>query len=191
MPVHHFFDADQLISNGLVNYWGYDSIGYFAPDARYSSTDSSGDQVREFKAMVRALHAAGLEVMLDVVYNHTGEGNHLGPTLSFRGLDNLSYYRLQADRRFYEDATGCGNTLNTDHPRVLQLVMDSLRYWVGEMHVDGFRFDLCTALARENGDYSQGAAFLDAMRQDPALARVKLIAEPWDVGPNGYQLGNF
>ena len=169
------------------NYWGYNTIGFFAPDPRFLPAGS----IAEFKTAVKRLHEAGIEVILDVVYNHTGEGNQLGPTLSFRGIDNLSYYRLQDDRRFYQDVTGTGNTLNTDHPRVLQMVMDSLRYWVDEMHVDGFRFDLCTTLARENGDYSQGAAFFDAIRQDPAMAQVKLIAEPWDVGPYGYQLGNF
>src|SRR6202030_2370441 len=191
MPVHHLFDSAQLVERNLVNYWGYDSIGYFAPEGRYSSSGTNGEQVREFKAMVRALHAAGLEVILDVVYNHTGEGNHLGPTLSFRGIDNASYYRLQADRRFYYDVTGTGNTMNLDHPRVLQLVMDSLRYWALEMHVDGFRFDLCPSLARENGDYSQGSAFFDSIMQDPAMAGLKLIAEPWDLGPYGYQLGNL
>ena len=192
MPVHHFFDADQLISNGLVNYWGYDSIGYFAPEARYSSTDSSGDQVREFKAMVRALHAAGLEVVLDVVYNHTGEGNHLGPTLSFRGLDNRAYYRLlEGDPRYYFDVTGTGNSLNVRNPHTLQLIMDSLRYWVTEMHVDGFRFDLAAALARQFYDVDRLSAFFDIIHQDPVLARVKLVAEPWDVGPGGYQVGNF
>ncbi len=147
--------------------------------------------IAEFKTAVKRLHEAGIEVILDVVYNHTGEGNHLGPTLSFRGIDNLSYYRLQDNRRYYRDYTGTGNTLNTDHPRVLQMVMDSLRYWVRDMHVDGFRFDLCTTLARENGDYSQGAAFFDAIRQDPEMSQIKLIAEPWDIGPNGYQVGNF
>ena len=169
------------------NYWGYNTIGFFAPDPRFLPAGS----IAEFKTAVKRLHEAGIEVILDVVYNHTGEGNQLGPTLSFRGIDNLSYYRLQADRRLYQDVTGTGNTLNVDHPRVLQMVLDSLRYWVEEMHVDGFRFDLCTTLGRENGDYSQGAAFFDAMRQDPVMAQIKLIAEPWDVGPVGYQLGNF
>src|SRR5881398_1597306 len=188
MPVHHFVSEPALLRRGLSNYWGYNTLGFSAPHAAYSSAGSRGEQVREFKAMVRTLHAAGIEVILDVVYNHTGEGNHLGPTLSFRGIDNLSYYRLQDDRRFYQDFTGTGNTLNLDHPRVLQMVMDSLRYWALEMHVDGFRFDLTTTLARENGEYGQGAAFFDAISQDPAKARVKLIAEPWDLGPYGYQL---
>src|SRR5947208_4358825 len=191
LPVHAHVDDKILIDRGLTNYWGYNTIGFFAPHAQYSSGGQMGEQVSEFKSMVRNLHAAGIEVILDVVYNHTGEGNHLGPTLSFRGIDNASYYRLQADRRFYYDVTGTGNTMNLDHPRVLQLVMDSLRYWALEMHVDGFRFDLCPTLARENGDYSQGAAFFDAIRQDPVLAGLKLIAEPWDLGPYGYQLGNF
>src|SRR6266513_2752410 len=191
LPVHAHSDDKFLADHGLTNYWGYNTIGFFAPHEEYSGSGQLGQQVAEFKAMVRSLHAAGIEVILDVVYNHTGEGNHLGPTLCFRGIDNLSYYRLDNDRRRYVDTTGCGNTLNTDHPRVLQLVLDSLRYWALEMHVDGFRFDLAPALARENGEYSQGAAFFDAVRQDPALARSKLIAEPWDVGPDGYQLGNF
>ncbi len=172
---------------GLVNYWGYNTIAFFAPDPRFLP----GGAIGEFKSVVKRLHEADIEVILDVVYNHTGEGNRLGPTLSFRGIDNLSYYRLEEDRRRYVDLTGCGNTLNLDHPRVLQLVMDSLRYWALDMHVDGFRFDLAPTLARENGDYSQRAAFFDAIRQDPAMAHVKLIAEPWDVGPDGYQLGNF
>ena len=187
LPIHAAVSERHLASRGLSNYWGYNTIGFFAPDPRFLP----GGAIAEFKTAVKRLHEAGIEVILDVVYNHTGEGNHLGPTLSFRGIDNLSYYRLQDDRRFYLDFTGTGNTLNFDHPRVLQMVMDSLRYWAIEMHVDGFRFDLCTTLARENGDYSQGAAFLDAMRQDPAMARVKLISEPWDLGPYGYQLGNF
>ncbi len=147
--------------------------------------------IADFKTMVKRLHDAGIEVILDVVYNHSGEGNHLGPTLAFRGIDNVSYYRLADDPRFYRDFTGTGNTLNLDHPRVLALVMDSLRYWVTEMHVDGFRFDLCASLARENGEFGQGSAFFDAMRQDPVMAGVKLISEPWDLGPFGYQLGNF
>jgi len=187
LPIHAAATEQHLADAGLTNYWGYNTIGFFAPDPRFLPAGS----IAEFKSAVERLHEAGIEVILDVVYNHTGEGNHLGPTLSFRGIDNLSYYRLENDRRYYQDATGTGNTLNTDHPRVLQLVMDSLRYWALEMHVDGFRFDLCPALARENGDYSQRAAFFDAIRQDPAMARVKLIAEPWDLGPNGYQLGNF
>jgi len=187
LPIHATVDDRHLIERGLTNYWGYNSIAYFAPDPRLLATNS----IAGFKTMVKRLHDAGIEVILDVVYNHSGEGNHLGPTLSFRGIDNASYYRLDADRRFYQDVTGTGNTLNLDHPRVLQIVMESLRYWVQEMHVDGFRFDLCTALARENGDYGQGSAFLDAIGQDPVMAGVKLIAEPWDLGPYGYQLGNF
>ena len=187
LPVHAAVDDRHLLDRGLANYWGYNSIAYFAPDPRLLATNS----IAGFKTMVKRLHDAGIEVILDVVYNHSGEGNQLGPTLSFRGIDNASYYRLDADRRFYQDFTGTGNTLNLDHPRVLQLVMESLRYWVQEMHVDGFRFDLCTALGRENGDYGQGSAFFDAIRQDPVMAEVKLIAEPWDLGPYGYQLGNF
>ena len=187
LPVHAAIDDRNLVERGLANYWGYNTIGFFAPDPRLLSTGSIAD----FKTMVKRLHEAGIEIILDVVYNHSGEGNHLGPTLSFRGIDNASYYRLDADPRFYRDVTGTGNTLNLDHPRVLALVMDSLRYWATEMHVDGFRFDLCTALGRENGDYSQGSAFFDAVRQDPVMAGLKLIAEPWDLGPYGYQLGNF
>jgi isoamylase len=187
LPVHAAVSDRHLVSRGLSNYWGYNTIAFFAPDPRFLP----GGAIAEFKTAVKRLHEAGIEVILDVVYNHTGEGNHLGPTLSLRGIDNLSYYRLQDDRRFYQDFTGTGNTLNLDHPRVLQMVMDSLRYWALEMHVDGFRFDLTTALARENGEYSQGAAFFDAIGQDPAMARVKLIAEPWDLGPYGYQLGNM
>ena len=187
LPIHTAVSDRHLAGRGLSNYWGYNTIAFFAPDPRFLP----GGAIAEFKTAIKRLHEAGIEVILDVVYNHTGEGNHLGPTLSFRGIDNLSYYRLQDDRRHYLDFTGTGNTLNLDHPRVLQMVTDSLRYWALEMHVDGFRFDLCTALAREHGDYSQQAAFLDAMRQDPAMARVKLISEPWDLGPNGYQLGNM
>jgi isoamylase len=187
LPVHAALDERHLVDRGLANYWGYNTIGFFAPDPRLLATES----IAGFKTMVRRLHDAGIEVFLDVVYNHTGEGNHLGPTLSLRGIDNASYYRLDANRRFYQDFTGTGNTLNLDHPRVLQLVMDSLRYWATEMHVDGFRFDLCTTLARENGDYSQGSAFFDAVCQDPVMTGIKLIAEPWDLGPYGYQLGNF
>jgi isoamylase len=187
LPIHASIDDRHLIERGLVNYWGYNSIAFFAPDPRLLATNS----IAGFKTMVKRLHDAGIEVILDVVYNHSGEGNHLGPTLSFRGIDNASYYRLSSDRRLYQDATGTGNTLNLDHPRVLQLVMESLRYWALDMHVDGFRFDLCPALARENGDYEQGSAFFDAVRQDPVMAGLKIIAEPWDVGPNGYQLGNF
>jgi isoamylase len=187
LPIQAAVTDRRLADLGLSNYWGYQTIGFFAPDPRFLPAGS----VDEFKTAVKRLHEAGIEIILDVVYNHTAEGNQLGPTLSFRGIDNLSYYRLDHDRRHYVDVTGCGNTLNTDHPRVLQLVMDSLRYWALEMHVDGFRFDLAPALAREKGDYTQGGAFFDAVGQDPAMARLKLIAEPWDVGPQGYQLGNF
>jgi glycogen operon protein len=192
MPVHHWIDGGHLVEKGLVNYWGYDSVGYFAPEARYSSSGDCGDQVSEFKAMVRALHAAGLEVILDVVYNHTGEGNHLGPTLNFRGIDNPAYYRLNDDdRRTYFDVTGTGNSLNARDPHALQLIMDSLRYWVTEMHVDGFRFDLASALARQFYEVDRLSAFFDIIHQDPVLSQVKLVAEPWDVGEGGYQVGNF
>ncbi|MDB6150580.1 MAG: isoamylase [Chthoniobacter sp.] len=192
LPVHHFVNDDYLIKKGLSNYWGYNSIGYFAPHAPYAAAGMQGQQVAEFKQMVKNLHAAGLEVILDVVYNHTAEGNHLGPTLCFRGIDNLAYYRtVEDDRRFYMDFTGCGNSLNMVHPRVLQLLMDSLRYWVNEMHVDGFRFDLASTLARELHAVSRLSAFFDVIHQDPVLNRVKLIAEPWDVGTGGYQVGNF
>jgi len=187
LPIHAFVTGRHLSQHGLANYWGYDSIAFFAPEPRYLATGS----LAEFKTMVTLLHDAGIEVILDVVYNHTGEGNQLGPTLCFRGIDNASYYRLAADPRGYVDFTGTGNTLNLSHPRVLQMVMDSLRYWVVDMHVDGFRFDLCTAPAREAHGFDPGSGFLDAVRQDPVLSRVKLIAEPWDVGPDGYQLGNF
>jgi isoamylase len=187
LPIHAAVDDRHLVDRGLANYWGYNTIGFFAPDPRLLASESIAD----FKTTVKRLHDAGIEVILDVVYNHSGEGNHLGPTLSLRGIDNASYYRLDPDRRFYQDFTGTGNTLNLDHPRVLELVMDSLRYWATEMHVDGFRFDLCATLARENGDYAQSSAFFAAIRQDPVMAGVKLIAEPWDVGPYGYQLGNF
>jgi isoamylase len=192
MPVHHFVDPQHLVEQGLSNYWGYDSIGYFAPEARYASSGDGGGQVTEFKAMVKALHAAGLEVILDVVYNHTAEGSELGPTLCFRGVDNRSYYRLVEDKpRFYYDVTGCGNSLNAGSPSTLQLIMDSLRYWVSDMHVDGFRFDLASALARQFYDVDKLSAFFDIIHQDPTLAHVKLIAEPWDVGQGGYQVGNF
>jgi len=192
MPVHQFIDSGFLVQRGLVNYWGYDSVGYFAPEARYSASGAHGQQVREFKAMVRALHAAGLEVILDVVYNHTGEGNHLGPTVSFRGLDNRAYYRLMDENpRFYFDVTGTGNSLNVRNPHTLQVIMDSLRYWVTEMHVDGFRFDLAAALARQFYEVDRLSAFFDIIHQDPVLSRVKLVAEPWDVGAGGYQVGNF
>jgi len=188
MPVHAFPDDRHLLEKGLRNYWGYNSIGFFAPDMRYSATNS----ITEFKSMVKTLHANGIEVILDVVYNHTAEGNHRGPTLSFRGIDNASYYRLEpGQRRYYRDYTGCGNTLNMTHPRVLQLIMDSLRYWVLEMHVDGFRFDLASTLARELHDVDRLGAFLDIIHQDPVLSQVKLIAEPWDLGEGGYQVGNF
>jgi glycogen operon protein len=189
LPVHHIIDESFLADRGLTNYWGYSSIGYLAPHSLYAAT---GDQVREFKGMVKALHRAGIEVILDVVYNHTAEGNHLGPMLSFRGVDNPSYYRLVPDTpRFYMDYTGTGNTLNPVHPSVLRLIMDSLRYFVTECHVDGFRFDLASALAREFYDVDRLSAFFDVIHQDPVLSQVKLIAEPWDVGPGGYQVGNF
>jgi isoamylase len=191
MPVHHFVRDRHLAERGLTNYWGYNTIGFFAPDARYASGGVGGDQVREFKQMVRALHQAGIEVILDVVYNHTAEGNHLGPTLCFRGIDNAAYYRLAEDRRHYMDYTGCGNTLDMTHPRCVQLLMDSLRYWVTEMHVDGFRFDLASALARELHAVDRLSAFFDVINQDPLISQVKLIAEPWDLGEGGYQVGNF
>ncbi len=192
MPIHHRVDNQNLVNAGLANYWGYNTLSYFAPDIRYSHFKGAVDAVREFKMMVRALHAANIEVILDVVYNHTAEGNHLGPTLSFRGIDNTCYYRTMAkDPRFYMDYTGCGNTLNMMHPRVLQLIMDSLRYWIEEMHVDGFRFDLASALARELYDVDKLSAFFDVIQQDPVVSQVKLIAEPWDIGEGGYQVGNF
>ena len=188
LPVHTFFSESALLQRGLTNYWGYNTIGFFAPDPRYSASNATG----EFKAMVAHLHDAGIEVILDVVYNHTAEGDHTGPTLSFRGIDNASYYRLVPDRkRFYINDTGTGNTLNLSHPRVLQMVTDSLRYWVQEMHVDGFRFDLATILGREPYGFDEGGGFLDSCRQDPVLSSVKLIAEPWDIGPGGYQVGQF
>ena len=193
LPVHHFNACPgHLVSVGLRNYWGYDSLGYFAPYSGYSVAGSHGEQVREFKEMVKALHKAGIEVLLDVVYNHTGEGNHLGPTLAFRGIDNAAYYRLVEDLpRYYMDFTGCGNSLNVCHPQVLKLIMDSLRYWVQEMHVDGFRFDLASALARELYEVNSLAAFFNIIHQDPVLSATKLIAEPWDLGEGGYQVGNF
>jgi isoamylase len=191
MPVHHFVADRNLVEKGLTNYWGYNSIGFFAPDARYSSSGVSGEQVIEFKNMVKELHKAGIEVILDVVYNHTAEGNHLGPTLSFKGIDNVSYYRLMDDKRFYRDFTGTGNTLRANFPNVLQLMMDSLRYWILEMHVDGFRFDLASSLARELHDVHKLSSFFDVIHQDPVISQVKLIAEPWDVGEGGYQVGNF
>jgi len=191
LPVHQFVVDRHLAERGLTNYWGYNSIGYFAPDVRYA-TKGLGNQVYEFKSMVKALHNAGLEVILDVVYNHTGEGNHLGPTLAFRGIDNKAYYRLDPENpRLYTDFTGTGNSLNMQHPRTIQLIMDSLRYWVNDMHVDGFRFDLAPVLARELYDVDRLSAFFDIIHQDPTLSTVKLIAEPWDVGPGGYQVGNF
>jgi len=192
MPVHHHVDDWHLVKRGLSNYWGYNTLSYFAPDVRYAVSRSPLEAVREFKMMVRALHAAGLEVILDVVYNHTAEGNHTGPTISLRGIDNSTYYRLAPHApRYYEDFTGCGNTLNMRSPRVLQLIMDSLRYWVTEMHVDGFRFDLASALARELHAVDKLGAFFDIIHQDPILSQVKLIAEPWDLGEGGYQVGNF
>jgi glycogen operon protein len=188
MPVHAFADDRFLVEQGLRNYWGYNSLAYFSPEARYSSTGN----VSEFKTMVKAFHSAGIEVILDVVYNHTAEGSHMGPTLSFRGIDNASYYRLNPEnKRLYVDYTGCGNTLNMQNPRVLQLIMDSLRYWITEMHVDGFRFDLASALARELHEVDRLGAFFDIIRQDPVISQVKLIAEPWDLGEGGYQVGNF
>jgi isoamylase len=192
MPVHYRVDDRHLVSHGLSNYWGYNTLSFFAPESRYSSASRPDQVINEFKNMVKRLHEAGIEVILDVVYNHTGEGNERGPTLSLRGIDNASYYRLMPNnRRYYQDFTGCGNTLNMQTPRVLQLIMDSLRYWVQEMHVDGFRFDLASALARELHDVDKLSAFFDIMLQDPVLSQVKLIAEPWDLGSGGYQVGNF
>ncbi|MDP8962061.1 MAG: glycogen debranching protein GlgX [Actinomycetota bacterium] len=192
LPVHQFIHSNRLLEKGLRNYWGYDSIGYFAPHNEYASSAGLGRQVQEFKQMVKILHEEGMEVILDVVYNHTAEGNHLGPTLSFRGIDNAAYYRLmEHDKRHYMDYTGTGNSMNMRHPHVLQLVMDSLRYWVLEMHVDGFRFDLAATLARELHDVDRLSAFFDIIQQDPVISQVKLIAEPWDVGEGGYQVGSF
>jgi glycogen operon protein len=192
LPIHHIADESFLAERELTNYWGYSSIGYLAPHAGYAATGSTGEQIREFKGMVKALHREGIEVILDVVYNHTAEGNHLGPMLAFKGVDNKSYYRLVPDdERFYMDFTGTGNSLNVVHPSTLRLIMDSLRYWVIECHVDGFRFDLASALARELYDVDRLSAFFDTIHQDPVLSQVKLIAEPWDVGPGGYQVGNF
>src|SRR5690349_18608678 len=192
MPVHQFVQDDTLQQKGLRNYWGYNTIGFFAPHNEYASDQTPGQQVQEFKAMVRTLHEAGIEVILDVVYNHTAEGNHLGPTLSFKGIDNQTYYRLvEDDEQYYMDYTGTGNTLNVRTPQALQLIMDSLRYWVTEMHVDGFRFDLASTLARELHAVDRLAAFFDLVHQDPVVSQVKLIAEPWDVGEGGYQVGNF
>ena len=192
MPVHHHAYDRHLIQRHLSNYWGYNTSAFLAPDIRYAMSKSSSGSVREFKTMVRNLHAAGIEVILDVVYNHTAEGDHLGPTLSLRGVDNVAYYRLDPKNpRFYQDYTGCGNTLNMRHPRVLQLIMDSLRYWILEMHVDGFRFDLASALARELHAVDRLGAFFDIIHQDPVISQAKLIAEPWDLGEGGYQVGNF
>ncbi len=192
MPVHQFVNDSTLQEKGLSNYWGYNTIAFFAPQNTYSAFGDRGQQVQEFKGMVRALHAAGIEVILDVVYNHTAEGNHLGPTLSMKGIDNLAYYRLEDDdKRYYTDYTGTGNSLNVGNPHTLQLIMDSLRYWVLEMHVDGFRFDLAATLAREFYEVDRLATFFELVQQDPVVSQVKLIAEPWDIGPGGYQVGNF
>lgn len=191
MPVHQFVNDHRLVDAGLANYWGYNTIGFFAPHNAYASWGDRGQQVLEFKSAVRALHAAGIEVILDVVYNHTAEGNHLGPTLSFRGLDNASYYRLAGDQRYYTDTTGTGNSLLMRSPHVLQMIMDSLRYWVTDMHVDGFRFDLAATLARQFHEVDRLSSFFDLVQQDPVVSQVKLIAEPWDVGEGGYQVGNF
>ncbi|SFG01966.1 glycogen debranching protein GlgX [Pontibacter chinhatensis] len=191
MPVHHFINDRHLVEKGLSNYWGYNTIGYFAPDVRYSSSSTHGEQVVEFKQMVKELHKAGIEVILDVVYNHTAEGNQMGPTLSFRGIDNAAYYRLTEDKRYYMDYTGTGNTLNANLPNVLRLIMDSLRYWILEMRVDGFRFDLAATLARELHEVDRLSAFFDIIHQDPVISQVKLIAEPWDIGEGGYQVGEF
>lgn len=191
MPIHQFINDEVLVKQGLSNYWGYNTIGFFSPDTKYSSKGTLGEQVTEFKDMVKALHRAGIEVILDVVYNHTAEGNHLGPTLSFKGIDNAEYYRLTQDKRFYMDYTGTGNTLNAHFPSVLRLMMDSLRYWVMEMHVDGFRFDLASTLARGLDEVNMLGAFFSIINQDPVISQVKLIAEPWDIGHGGYQVGNF
>jgi isoamylase len=192
LPIHEHSDEGFLLDRGVTNYWGYNTLGFFAPESSYSSRGVVGEQVTEFKSMVRALHGAGIEVILDVVYNHTAEGNHLGPTLSFKGIDNAAYYRLvNGNPRYYMDYTGCGNTPNTQNPRVLQLIMDSLRYWVSEMHVDGFRFDLASTLGREDHLFSRNSAFFDILLQDPVLSQVKLISEPWDVGEGGYMVGGF
>jgi isoamylase len=190
MPVHQFLNTSYLSSKGLSNYWGYNTISYFAPESRYS-VNAGQDTITEFRQMVKALHKAGIELILDVVYNHTGEGNQMGPTISFRGVDNASYYRLAEDKRYYVDYTGTGNTLNANHPSVLRLIMDSLRYWILEMHVDGFRFDLAATLARELHEVDRLSSFFDIIHQDPVISQVKLIAEPWDIGEGGYQVGNF
>jgi len=192
MPVHQFVSEQQLVQRGLSNYWGYNTIAFLAPHNDYAAASQPGGQIAEFKSMVKALHEAGIEVILDVVYNHTAEGNHLGPTLSFRGIDNAAYYRLsEDDKRYYQDYTGCGNSLNVRSPHALQLIMDSLRYWILEAHVDGFRFDLAAALARELHDVDRLSTFFELVQQDPVVSQVKLIAEPWDVGEGGYQVGNF
>ncbi len=191
LPIHHFLTDRHLVERKLTNYWGYNTLSFFAPFSGYDATSNTLSPVHEFKMMVRSLHLAGIEVILDVVYNHTAEGNQFGPTLSWRGIDNSSYYRVAPEKRYYMDFTGCGNTLNMQHPKVLQLAMDSLRYYVTEMHVDGFRFDLASTLARELYEVNKLGAFFDIIHQDPVLSRVKLIAEPWDVGPGGYQVGNF
>jgi glycogen operon protein len=192
MPIHQFVHDQRLVERGLRNYWGYNTIGFFAPHNEYASTGQRGEQVNEFKSMVRTLHQAGIEVILDVVYNHTAEGNHLGPTLCFKGIDNRAYYRVVTDEpEFYYDTTGTGNSLNASHPHSLQLIMDSLRYWITEMHVDGFRFDLAATLAREFHEVDRLSTFFDIIQQDPVVSRVKLIAEPWDIGEGGYQVGNF
>jgi glycogen operon protein len=190
MPIHYHIDDRFLVESGRTNYWGYNTLGFFAPDPRYAAAGPNW-AVQEFKSMVRTLHSAGIEVILDVVHNHTAEGDHLGPTLSMRGIDNAAYYRLAGDGAHYVDFTGCGNSLNVSHPCVLKLIMDSLRYWVSEMHVDGFRFDLCSALARQLFEVDRLGAFFDIIHQDPVISQVKLIAEPWDLGPGGYQVGNF
>ena len=192
MPVHHFVNDKILVEKDLCNYWGYNTLNYFSPAPKYSSASTTGSQVAEFKSMVKALHRAGIEVILDVVYNHTAEGNHLGPMLSFRGIDNPTYYKLVPNQpRYYMDYTGTGNSLNVRHPQVLKLIMDSLRYWVTEMHVDGFRFDLAATLARELHDVDRLAAFFDIIHQDPIISQVKLIAEPWDVGRRICRSGTF
>ena len=192
LPVHDFLDDKRLVDKGLRNYWGYNTTNYFSPSSVYSSSGDMGGQVNEFKQMVKILHKNGIEVILDVVYNHTSEGNQLGPTLSFRGIDNTAYYRLtEKDKRYYMDYTGTGNSPNMRHPQVIKLIMDSLRYWVLEMHIDGFRFDLASTLARELHDVDRLSSFFDVIHQDPVISHVKLIAEPWDVGEGGYQVGNF
>ncbi len=192
LPIHQHVNDKYLVDQGLTNYWGYNTIGFFAPDCRYSSSGTRGEQVREFKEMVYALHKAGIEVILDVVFNHTAEGNHLGPTLSFRGIDNASYYHLSPENpRYYMDFSGCGNMLKMSNPHVTQMIMDSLRYWVLDMHVDGFRFDLASTLAREFFEVDKLSTFFDIIQQDPVISQVKLIAEPWDLGQGGYQVGKF